>query len=136
MIQRYRVTAGAVTVEMDVPNGPAGARARQDVRHGLLLPTSVPETEIRALLELGDIAPAYDVEDDGAAEPIGLELPEGMSVATTLQWVGSDVERAALALTVEMDTEFPRSTLVDRLEKLIAAAEAAESTEPNGGDDE
>lgn len=52
----YRVTAGYVTVEMDVPGG----RARQDVRRGNLLPADVSAAEVRTLLERGDIEPVDD----------------------------------------------------------------------------
>jgi hypothetical protein len=47
----YRVTAGAVTVEMDIPGG----RARQDLHRGAVLPADVPEAEVRELLGRGDV---------------------------------------------------------------------------------
>lgn len=127
IVARYRVTAGAVTVEMGVPEVP-GARARRDVRQGLLLPADVSGSEVRALLELGQIEAADEPDESGSdvpppggdADP--LALPAGMSVSATLEWVGKDVERARLALAAEVAEGGPnRATAVQRLEAVIAA---------------
>lgn len=116
---RYRVIAGYVTVEMGVP-GVSGARARRDVRQGLLLPVDVPDAEVRALLEQGHIEPVDDEpaspdpdEDQGDAVPTG-------TIAEILAWVDSDPDRAALALEAEQAKgDKARSTLVVDLEQLV-----------------
>lgn len=50
------------------------------------------------------------------------EEPPEASIDKVLEWVGEDRERASAALAAEQAEEKPRATLVDRLEKLLAAA--------------
>lgn len=63
-----------------------------------------------------------------ADTPTGLELPPGLSVAATEAWVKEGgaraVERAKVALAAETAPGgFERGTLLDRLQKIIDAAE-------------
>lgn len=53
----YRVTAGAVTVEMGIPGG----RARRDVLRGEFLPDDAPLDEVLVLLMRGDVELIPDV---------------------------------------------------------------------------
>lgn len=71
---QYVVTAGMVTVEMDVPEVP-GARALRDVHRGDLLPESVPAETIGRLLGLGHIA---EVEEP-APKPVKKAAPKAES---------------------------------------------------------
>lgn len=103
--------AGAVTVEMDIPGG----RARQDVRAGAILPADVPDAEVRALLERGDI----EAVDEPAAEPESDEVPGG-NVAEVLAWVDDDKERAQRALDAEqVKGDGARKGVVDPLTDLL-----------------
>lgn len=136
----YLVTAGYVTVETAV----SGGRARIDIPRGAILPDDVPDEQRQALLARGDIAPSN--EDVVPPDPIGpyagpiepppppadadpfLVLSPGMSVTATEAWVKEGreraVERAKVALAAETAPDgFERSTLVDRLGKLIATFE-------------
>jgi len=152
MSTKYRVTAGYVTVETEQPGG---GRANVDIRRGAILPADVPAEQIATELRLSTIevvveAPAAALEKaqeqemadvppppppPSNPEPEAVEVPEGMSVATTLEWVGGDVERATAALVAEQAGQ-NRSTLVDRLTKLIeATAEAAAGEVPGAGAD-
>ncbi|GAB2951946.1 hypothetical protein GCM10027280_45410 [Micromonospora polyrhachis] len=115
----YRVIAGYVTVEMGVPEAPS-ARARRDVRQGLLLPGDVPESEVRALLEQGHIEPV----DDEPASPDDDQddkVPTG-TIAEILAWVDGNPDRAARALDVEQAGK-ARSTLVADLTAIVDAGE-------------
>lgn len=112
----YRVTAGAVTVETAVVGTP-GARARQDVRRGALLPDDVPAAEVQVLLDRGDIKPV-DGEQESVVDD-GLEVPAG-TIEVVLAWVDGDPGRAAQALAVEQERgDKARSTLVDTLAGLV-----------------
>lgn len=112
---RYRVLAGYVTVEMGIPGG----RARQDVRAGHILPGDVPDVEVRALLEKGDIEP---VQADPEPEPDPDEVPR--TVAEVIAWVGDDKDRAQRALDLEQDKgDRARSSLVDALTDLLTRPE-------------
>ncbi len=113
----YRVTAGYVTVEMDIPGG----RARQDVRAGAILPGDVPTAEVRVLLERGDVepvpVPAAEPEPDPDAVPDG-------TVDAVLVWVGDDTDRAGRALEVEQgDGGKNRKGVVDPLTELLTRPE-------------
>jgi hypothetical protein len=136
---RHRVTAGHVTVETAV----SGGRALIDVFRGELVPLDVPKEQIDWELQLGTIEPTEvdehepsdqdsdmdktDGNGEGAGgEPEPIVLPPGMSVATTLEWVGEDAGKAKAALAAEVGEDGNgRNTLIDRLQKVIAAAEAA-----------
>lgn len=73
---------------------------------------------------LVDDDPPHDPPD----EPDAIVVPDGMSVTTTLEWVGNDMERAYAALAVETAPDgMQRSTAVARLEAVIAEAEASNS---------
>jgi hypothetical protein len=114
----YRVVAGYVTVEMDVPGG----RARRDVRLGEILPADVPEAEIRMLLERGDLVavdePAADPgPEEGDPDPDA--VPDG-AVPEVLAWVGDDPARAERALALEQaDGGKNRKGVVDPLTELL-----------------
>jgi hypothetical protein len=109
----YRVLAGYVTVEMDVPGG----RARQDVRVGTILPADVPDPEIRVLLERGDIEMVD--EPDAEPEPDPEAVPDG-TVEIVLAWAGEDLERAQRALDAEQaDGGKNRKGVVDPLTDLL-----------------
>jgi hypothetical protein len=138
-MQRHRVTAGHVTVETAVPGG----RAHVDVFRGELVPLDVPQEQVDTELRLGTIEPvevddepsSSDVDEEKLVEPPAIQVPEGMSVATTLEWVGDDLDKARAALAAEeIKGEFGRATLVDRLTKLIAAAEAVEREGAGSGE--
>jgi len=138
-MQRHRVTAGHVTVEAAVPGG----RAHVDVFRGELVPLDVPQEQVDTELRLGTIEPvevddepqSSDVDEGGPVEPQAIQVPEGMSVATTLEWVGENVERAKVALATEIGEDGNgRNTLIDRLQKMIAAAEAAEREGAGSGE--
>ena len=122
----YVVTAGYVTVETERPGG---GRALIDVARGTILPADVPQEQIEHELRLRTIEPVREPEPitpsvpETASEeqPMVDEMPSGMSVATTMTWVGDNPARAWLALTAEKSAVSPRATLIDRLEKLLPA---------------
>lgn len=113
-MSRYVVTAGYVTVETERPGG---GRAAVDIPRGQTLPTDVPQEQIEWELRLRTIEPVSEPNPPAAVE----EMPSGMSVATTLTWVGGNPARAWLALTAEQAADSPRATLIDRLGKLLPA---------------
>jgi hypothetical protein len=149
--KQHRVTAGYVTVETAV----AGGRANVDVPRGSLLPPDVPQAQIDHELSLGTIVEEYadvtespsDQDGGGSAGDSGAgdgddgqddvklpEVPAGMSVSATQEWVGSDALKAQAALVAEQASASPRSTLVARLEAVIAAAaEGATGADPSPG---
>jgi hypothetical protein len=144
--KQYKVIAGKVTVETKMDGG----RAEVDFARDAILPADVPQHQIDHELMLGTImeversaAPAPSDEDDGDGGdtlPPGVPvdapaLPEGMSVPTTLEWVGTDAERAEVALSAEThEAGQNRSTLVKRLQEIIASAEeAAANADPGAG---
>lgn len=109
----FVVTAGYVTVITAVPGG----RAHVDIPRGAALPADVPQEDVARLLALGQIeepdGPGVDTNDDG--------VPEG-SARQVMEWVGSDPERAAMALDIEQAKgDNARSTLVASLQKLVQA---------------
>jgi hypothetical protein len=65
MLMRYRVTAGLVTAETELPGG---GRARIDHYEGTILPADVPEEQVQTLLTRGQIEP---VDSGETAEPAG-----------------------------------------------------------------
>lgn len=131
-MSQYRVNTGMVSVETTVND--RGGRAQVDFYRGAFLPGDAPREQIETLLRLGHIVDV-DTAESGEEEseldtpprgaPTGLpELPDGMSVAATLDWVGKDAEKARLALAAETAEGGPnRATAVQRLEAVIAAAE-------------
>lgn len=60
---------------------------------------------------------ASEEAKDDLAEREGGGVPSGRA-EDVLTWVGEDAERARQALTVETERDRPRSTLVERLQKL------------------
>jgi len=151
MKKQYRVTAGKVTVETAVGPG----RALIDIFQGNILPADVPQEQIDTELRLGTIeevmaeksAPSTTDSDgstdDGANVPppsteelVPPELPQGMSVPTTLEWVNAVPEevhdRAEVALNAETGAGGKnRSTLIEQLQEIF------EATMPEGeGTDE
>ncbi len=66
----------------------------------------------------GPVAAEPDPEQitDGF-HPVVEPLPEGLSVADTIEWVGLDKTRAQTALAAEGDDG--RKTLVEHLEKVV-----------------
>lgn len=118
----FVVAAGYVTVETAVPGG----RANVDLPRGAVVPDDVPPEQVAALLARGDITPTSPPVDfpavvEIAGEPVTVTpvddaaVPPGMSVATTLHWVGDDTARAQAALDHEHASESPRATLINRL---------------------
>lgn len=104
------VTAGYVTVITAVEGG----RAYVDIPRGAALPADVPQEDVARLLALGHIE-----EPDSSVESDGVSVPEG-SAKQVMEWVGTDPERAAMALDVEQAKgDNARSTLVAGLQKLI-----------------
>jgi hypothetical protein len=123
----YVVTAGYVTVEAALPGG---GRALRDFPRGAVLPADVPSEQIEHELRLGTIescaSVAVPVAEVAAEVPQVTSdpgaMPEGMSVSSTLTWVGDDKDRAAAALAAETaEGGKNRATLVSRLEAVIAA---------------
>jgi len=47
------------------------------------------------------------------------EVPDGLSVAATLDWVSDDKARAEAALAVEKTSDSPRQTLLHSLERIV-----------------
>jgi hypothetical protein len=147
-IDRYRVTAGYVTVETAVAGG---RRALVDVPRGAILPADVPAAHIETELRLGTIELlAEDSPAEAATSPTGTqgatndggepnsppartEVPAGMSVASTLEWVGDDTARAQAAWDVEAAKDSPRSTLVARLEEILTASAGQGGDGANSG---
>lgn len=111
---RYVVTAGYVTVETELPGG---GRALVDVARGSVLPADVPQEQVDTELRLGRIEPVRAAAAE-ASVSVG-EVPAGMSVATTLEWVGGDRARARAALSAEKAKDTPRATAIARLEALL-----------------
>ncbi len=121
----YVVTAGYVTVETERPGG---GRALVDIKRGEILPADVPQEQIDTELRLCTIEPVpvptvAEVVDSGGdvLPPDPNALPAGLSVTATQIWVGTDKERAEVALAAENAAASPRSTLVARLEAVLAA---------------
>jgi hypothetical protein len=114
----YVVTAGFVTAETNIGPG----RARIDIPRGSALPDDVPADQVETLLARGAIALAEDAEPEGPAVDLdGDGVPDG-SVKQVIEWVGSDLDRAALALEAEQAKgDAARSTVVGPLSKLLDA---------------
>lgn len=77
----------------------------------------------------GELPPEPAAEGDVAVEDAtgGPHLLPGNTAAEILAWVGDDPVRARAALTAEQEREKPRSTLVAKLEPLVAKDEASNS---------
>jgi hypothetical protein len=75
-----------------------------------------PVSESRTLTDAHDQAVAAEIVAGELAE----EVPE-LTVQQVLDEVGDDVEKATAALEAEQGREKPRTTLVDRLNKIVAA---------------
>lgn len=118
------VKAGYVTVETAVPGG----RAQVDIPRSARLPDDVPEAEVRALLERGDIepdapAPRPAPQPVKAPEPDPDAVPDG-TIPAVIDWVDGDKVRAQRALDAEQAKgETARTTLVNQLQQLLAAGE-------------
>lgn len=75
-------------------------------------------------VEAAPEAPAPEPEEtpvESAPEPVEentIEVPSGMSVDKTLDWVGDDKDRAQAALDAELDGK-NRSTLIEPLEEML-----------------
>lgn len=131
----FRVTAGYVTVETELPGG---SRANIDVPKGEFLPADVPQAQIDWELQLNTIERIRPAAPERVAapevpkpvEPVEAnsdELPPGLSVSATLTWVNGSESRALIALLAEQASASPRATLLDRLAKIIdAGAKPAE----------
>lgn len=69
--------------------------------------------------------PREDAEGDGGGErdvtetTVTGELPEGLTVEETLEWVSNDKGRAQAALDAENGRDKPRSGVVSHLERLL-----------------
>jgi len=123
-VDRFRVTAGYVTVETSVGGG---SRARIDIPRGADLPVDVPAAERDALLRRGDVEIVDELDDEQHAwgdedvdDPDA--VPEG-TVQVVLDWVAGDKDKAAQALKVEQAADQPRSTLIAALQQTLAAGE-------------
>lgn len=122
-MDKYRVTAGYVTVETTVND--AGGRAHIDIPRGDDLPADVPPAEVQALLRRGviELVDEQDGLDEGQVR-VSLDksdlVPQG-AIAVVMDWVGEDKDRAQRALEAEDAAERPRSTLVDQLKQLLAS---------------
>jgi len=109
----YVVAVGYVTVPTNVGRGVAHV----DIPRGATLPRDVPREDVDRLLALGHIeepdGSGVDENEDG--------VPEG-SARQVMEWVGSDPERAAMALDAEQAKgDNARSTLIASLQKLVEA---------------
>ena len=115
----YEVLSGSATVSTNVGPG----RAFVDLPRGAIVPDDVPAEEIETLLRRGHIgtvaALPFTVEVSGEQVTVTDAVPPGMSVSTTLQWVGGDRERAQAAFDAEQAAASPRSTLLSRLTVLL-----------------
>jgi hypothetical protein len=74
-------------------------------------------------------APVVEVESGPAADTDGDGVPDG-SIAQVLDWVGSDLDKAALARAAESLKETPRKGLLDALEKLSPTTPAPADPAP------
>lgn len=71
--------------------------------------------------ELPSQGPIVDLDGLPTGAPVSREVsevvPEGLSVADTVEWVGTDKARAQAALDAEGDDG--RKTLVDQLQRVL-----------------
>lgn len=112
------------------PNGLAGLVAAKTPEFGIGSPPAPDLTAEEKGLEDVHVAPAVMEEitariDEGApvaeavVDSLPDDVPEGLTVQATLDWVGTDQVRAQSALLAEEGRDRPRTTVIEKLRVLV-----------------
>jgi hypothetical protein len=82
--------------------------------------TEIPDGEFATYLRSAGGAPIEEIPDRPAVDTDGDGVPDG-TIGQVVEWVGADLDRAALALTAEKAKgDTARSTLVAALTRLLS----------------
>lgn len=97
----------------------AGADVSDDPFDGGDIEIIDPEqVDVDDILAVEVVEPAGVTMDDTADDGGPSHELDAMTVAQVLAWVGDDPQKAGVALEYERDFETPRTSLIQRLEKL------------------
>lgn len=116
------------SMDRGMRRNPAARPRRRETEQPVEAPEEVDETPVETAEAAENAAPAAEEPQEAPVAPeepetqeSAEELPEGLTVEKTLEWVGDDGTRAQIALDAENGRDKPRKWALKELEKLVQA---------------